>query len=188
MKKSLLSISFILVASTTPVLTSTAQTLTSVEPLRMRLIPVCVSADSDSDGDGWGYENGDSCLIENSIAQSQVIFDIPPDCTTDAVIVDDQGWGWENDQTCIEPGTFAQSVFGINVVENNAPGDSVDRYQPVESFRLTGENDQIDLTGDGALFTVTSNNDSSAGIYVRTNVPVSNQVSMDFIFSSRRHR
>jgi len=81
---------------------------------------ICLNEDSDSDGDGWGWENNDSCVVSGSSAQQQLMLDIPPVCTSDAVAVDDLGWGWEDNATCIVLGSAAQQLLLDNADNDNS--------------------------------------------------------------------
>ena len=57
--------------------------------------PTCSSAAVDPDGDGWGWENGQSCVVDNGSAGGY------PECSSSAVDPDGDGWGWENGQSCV---------------------------------------------------------------------------------------
>ena len=69
--------------------------------------PQCVSADSDPDGDGFGWENDQTCIVNNSAPVSN---DLPsndspsnglPVCLSASSDPDGDGFGWENEQSCI---------------------------------------------------------------------------------------
>ena len=69
--------------------------------------------------------------------------------------------------------------------DNDSPAvELIDAFEPLELFDLVGENDGVDLSGEGALFTVTTGSDDFGGAFFRTNDPVSDQISLKFIYNS----
>lgn len=63
----------------------------SVEPNN-----ICSDASFDSDADGWGWENGQSCLVQNTESIGEITY-----CSNAALDADGDGWGWENNASCI---------------------------------------------------------------------------------------
>lgn len=51
----------------------------------------CVNPASDSDGDGWGYENGESCTIEDTLSSTPA---------GNCIDYDGDGWGWNGVESC----------------------------------------------------------------------------------------
>lgn len=67
--------------------------------------PVCERSDSDSDGDGYGWENGDTCLVEvgsgsasnhSNRSGSREL----PTCRDASSDSDGDGFGWESNGSC----------------------------------------------------------------------------------------
>ena len=68
--------------------------------------PYCCNASSDPDGDGWGWENGQSCVVNPnaSTGTSTGCGTAPngyPYCCDASSDLDGDGWGWENGQSCV---------------------------------------------------------------------------------------
>ena len=64
----------------------------------------CSSASVDSDGDGWGFENGRSCIVVQSVtnpATTSPTATERPTCSSAAADPDGDGWGFENGRSCI---------------------------------------------------------------------------------------
>ncbi len=57
---------------------------------------LCSDASFDSDGDGWGWENGQSCLVQAITNTDTTIY-----CSSAAFDSDGDGWGWENNTSCV---------------------------------------------------------------------------------------
>jgi len=62
--------------------------------------PFCQDPNSDADGDGWGWENGESCKVQQSIAPNGY-----PYCKSSSADPDGDGWGWENEVSCVIRGS-----------------------------------------------------------------------------------
>ena len=60
--------------------------------------PTCSSSSVDPDGDGWGWENNQTCVVDNSNSGGSNSY---PTCSSSAADPDGDGWGWENNQSCI---------------------------------------------------------------------------------------
>ena len=64
--------------------------------------PVCQYSSSDQDGDGWGWENSQSCVVDDT--STQVPTKKPgnkhPECQHSSSDPDGDGWGWENQASC----------------------------------------------------------------------------------------
>ena len=66
--------------------------------------PVCEFSSSDPDGDGWGWENNQTCIIDDNSTPF-----VPTNnnnnnkqfCASASSDPDGDGWGWENNQSCV---------------------------------------------------------------------------------------
>ncbi|MBU2870410.1 cellulase family glycosylhydrolase [Colwellia sp. E2M01] len=87
-------------------------------------IIACTNASSDPDGDGWGWENNQSCKMEDSV-------EIPDDSITDDIIActsassdpDGDGWGWENNQSCKVEASSLTYINGFPVCSFDSDSD-----------------------------------------------------------------
>jgi len=103
----------------------------------------CKLASSDPDRDGWGFENGKSCVVDDtsSTAVSNPTQDTTQPTTDNSVVIrngrerrvcefassdaDGDGWGLENNTSCVVTENSAASSdtvseVVVNVVENNS--------------------------------------------------------------------
>lgn len=62
--------------------------------------PICEDPNSDADGDGWGWENGESCIVQQLEAPNGY-----PYCKLSSTDSDGEGWGWENEASCVIRGS-----------------------------------------------------------------------------------
>ena len=79
----------------------------------------CSAGVEDSDGDGFGFENGQSCLVDNTEAPSNTDNSTPdiaapvepqfPICSAGTEDNDGDGFGFENGQSCLVDNTAASS-------------------------------------------------------------------------------
>ncbi len=60
--------------------------------------PICSSSAVDPDGDGWGWENNQSCIVQDS---SDTAPNGYPYCSQESSDPDGDGWGWENNASCV---------------------------------------------------------------------------------------
>ena len=102
-----------------------------------RLVCMDDSTDADAEGvtDGWGFEQGVSCVVSGSAADTGEACEyVPPEptenpstpggtvdidgtcypvCMDDSTDADEtgatDGWGWENEESCIVPGGVADT-------------------------------------------------------------------------------
>lgn len=80
-------------------------------------IPVCNSANSDSDGDGYGWENGQSCIVQSTTTNSMAL------CASASSDPDGDGYGWENGASClVSSGGGNTGGSGNNGGGNNSSG------------------------------------------------------------------
>lgn len=66
--------------------------------------PICSSSSLDPDGDGWGWENEQSCIVQdsNETAPNGYAY-----CSSESSDPDGDGWGWENNESCVVKGSNA---------------------------------------------------------------------------------
>ncbi len=71
--------------------------LVLISPTVAQATPFCEDANSDPDGDGWGWENNQSCLVQDEPAPSRFCPRDPSGLDWDT---DGDGWGWHNNASC----------------------------------------------------------------------------------------
>jgi len=77
----------------------------------------CQYASSDPDGDGWGWENNDSCRVDNNTL-SKI-------CENASSDPDGDGWGWENNDSCrISAGTTQNVIVKTPDTTNSQVSDN----------------------------------------------------------------
>ena len=64
--------------------------------------PYCQHSTSDPDGDGWGWENNQSCIVNNDSTPFTPVNNgnTHPACVSADSDPDGDGWGWENQRSC----------------------------------------------------------------------------------------
>ena len=141
--------------------------------------PICCDSGSDPDGDGWGWENNQSCYVEQSSGCGTYVNGYPVCCDSGSD-PDGDGWGWENNQSCIvqSGGSLAsQDKLSSNFIsidksnESNSlvyPNPSVNQFtisSPGKfSFVLSDNLGRIVETGNGIDEAIIQDKFSS-GIY-----------------------
>ena len=90
---------------------------TSPKPVTAQTLPNCISGNSDSDGDGYGWENGESCIVQQNRCEDRGDFPWGWDPVTETSCRLDQaeqtvqaaqecpdsdgdGWGWNGVESC----------------------------------------------------------------------------------------
>ena len=94
--------------------------------------PTCSSPSVDPDGDGYGWENNQTCLVDNNqtnnnssqAASSGSTTNGWPTCSSASVDPDGDGYGWENNQTCLVDDN--QTSNNSSQAGNNAVDTAVD--------------------------------------------------------------
>jgi len=141
----------------------------------------------------YGWFEDSTCefndLVEPADAVAVTQQSVHPACPAGSVVTavggDGLSYGWYQEATCLfsdqsaDVPTITESS-GTDTVSSTDSGD----FSPfIDLFGLAGNDDGIDLTDEGALFTVTSGSEGDGGIFVSTD-QVSDQISLKYNFSS----
>ncbi len=112
--------------------------------------PLCLDQTSDTDGDGWGWEGGESCLIDIQ----QITGSVNQNC----IDSDGDGWGWNGIASCrvgTRPAAQTVNPQTVNQSCTDSDGDGWG-WNGIESCRVdtrpTTQPDSetcIDSDGDG---------------------------------------
>ena len=115
-------------------------------------MPVCASAGSDSDGDGFGWENNQTCIVNNSAGSTgnsrsaAGANSSTPVCSAGVTDSDGDGWGFENNRSCV-----------INTAQSGGPVCS--------SGASDSDNDGFGFeNGQSCVVTAGSSSSSSASV------------------------
>lgn len=87
----------------------------SLSVFAARQYPSCTDQNSDTDGDGWGWENFQTCTMEDTTNGDETTTDTGfqgrhPICKSSTSDSDGDGWGYENYKSCIVIPTTAAAT------------------------------------------------------------------------------